>query len=166
MEAIIPKGPEILVALVSFLVLFFVLAKYAFPPLTNMLEERAATIHESLTRAEEARIEAERLLEEYKAQLAESRQEAAGIVGQAKKIAETARAELLAKAQADAEGIVEKARQAIEAEKRSAIAELQVSVADLSVAVAGRIIGAKLTKDDHLELIEKYVAEAGGLNAN
>ena len=59
-----------------------------------------------------------------------------------------------------------KARESIEGERRAAIASLQASVADLSVAVAGKIIGSELSTEDHLSVIEKYVSEAGGLNAN
>ncbi len=54
--------------------------KFALPPITNMLDERAAKIRDSLERAEQTRVEAERLLEEYKQQLAEAREEATHIV--------------------------------------------------------------------------------------
>jgi len=166
MEAILPKGPEILVSLVSFLVLFTVLWKYAFPPITGMLEKRAETIRVGLERAESARIEAERLLEEYKQTMAEARKEAGAILQQAKQAGEATRVEAVAKTQAEIDSMVVKARESIEGERRAAIASLQASVADLSIAVAGKIIGSELSIDDHLSVIEKYVSEAGGLNAN
>lgn len=166
MDIIIPKMQELIPALVSFLIILFIASKYVWPPITEMLDKRAETIRESLERAEEARIEAQRLLEEYKQQMAEARKEASTVLTQAKQAAEATRAEITAKAQADADDLIAKARQAIQGEKQAAIAELQASVADISIAVAGKLIGEELSSEDHLKVIEKYVAEAGSLNAN
>lgn len=166
MEAITPKLTEFIPAFVSFSLLFFVLSKFAFPPITKMLDDRANRIRESLEKAEETRVTAERLLEEYKQQMAEARGEAQKIIAQGRQVADSMKDEIVAKAQAEADSIVEKARQTIEAEKRNALAELQESVAGLSVAVAGKILGETMSADDHAALIEKFVSEAGGLNAN
>ena len=166
MDALIPKFPEIAISLVSFLILFGVLSKFAFPPVTKMLDERAAKIRESLEKAEETRVEAERLLEEYKVQMAEARHEATQVVEQGRKVAESMKAEILAKAQEEAEAEKQKAIEAIRAEKASAMADLQRQVANLSVAVAGKIIGSSLSVTDHEALIEKYIAEVGSLNEN
>lgn len=165
-SALIPKMAEFIPAVISFLIVFLVLAKFAWPAISGMLDRRADTIKTSLETAEQAKLEAERLLREYKEQLADARKEAAAVLAQAKAAAETTREELVQKAQAEAEDIVAKAREAIEAEKLAAIAELQGSVADLTVAVAGKLIGSELTTEDHLKVIEKYVAESGSLNAN
>lgn len=166
MEAILPKMAEFIPALIAFGIVFVLLSKFAFPAITGMLDQRAENIREGLEGAEKAKIEAERLLEEYKAQLAEARKEAAAMLSQAKQAGEALRVESAAKAQAQYDDMLEKARQAIEGEKQAAIAELQSSVAEVSVAVAGKLIGSELSKDDHLKIIEKYVSEAGSLNAN
>ena len=166
MELIIPQTSEMLVNVVAFLVLFVVLAKFAFPPITKMLDERANKIRESLEKAEDTRVEAERLLEEYKVQMAEARSEATQVIEQGRKVAESMKAEILAKAKEEAEAEKTKAIAAINAEKEAAMAELRGQVADLSVAVAGKIIGSSLTKADHEALIDKYLAEVGSLNGN
>lgn len=163
---LIPKPAELVPALISFLIVFFILAKFAWPAISDMLDKRAETIKDSLERAEEAKIEAERLLAEYKEQLAEARKEAASVLTQAKQAAEATRSEAAAKAQAEYDAMLVKAREAITGEKQAAIAELQASVADLSVAVAGKIIGSELSAEDHAAVIEKYLSEAGSLNAN
>jgi F-type H+-transporting ATPase subunit b len=72
-DIIIPRGVELYVNLAAFAVLFLVMWKVAFPPVTKMLDERATRIRESLEKAEETRVEAERLLDEYKVQMAETR---------------------------------------------------------------------------------------------
>ena len=82
------------------------------------------------------------------------------------RLGEDVKADITAKAQAEAAGMIEKAHAAIEADKKAAIAELQGSVADLSVAVASRLIGEDLNDDEHRKIIERYVNEAGSFNAN
>jgi F-type H+-transporting ATPase subunit b len=166
LATIVPKTADLIPALISFLIVYFLLAKFAWPSITGSLDKRAETIRESLEKADEARLEAERLLGEYQHQLAEARKEAAAVLAQAKSAAEVTRSELVAKAQTEAEEIVVKARQAIQAEKHAAIADLQKSVAELSIAVAGKLIGSELSDEQHLRVVEKYVAEAGSLNAN
>ncbi|MBI5230875.1 MAG: F0F1 ATP synthase subunit B, partial [Coriobacteriales bacterium] len=163
---LIPKLAELIPMVVAFGIILFVMSKFVWPPITEMLDKRALTIRESLEKAEEARIESERLLESYRTQMAEARKEAAVVLAQAKQAAEATRSEITAKAQADADDMIAKARQAIEGEKNAAISELQRSVAELTVAVAGKLIGEELSAEDHLKVIEKYVAEAGSLNAN
>ena len=165
-SALIPKPAEFIPAIVSFLIVLLILSKFAWPAITAMLDQRAENIRESLERAEQAKIDAERMLEEYKMQLAEARKEANAILAQAKSAADTTLADASAKAQADAEALVEKARAAIEGEKRAAIADLQRSVADISVSVAGKLIGSELSKADHEAVIAKYLAESGSLNEN
>lgn len=151
---------------VAFLILFFLLYRFAFPAIIGMLDARAARIRESLEKAEQTRIEAERLLEEYKQQLAEARGEAAKVIEQGRKVAEAMKEEIIAKANEEAAQIIAKAREAMEAERRAAVAELQGEVAQLTVAVAGKLIGQQLSAEDHARLIEQYVKEVGRLNDN
>lgn len=166
MDIIIPQTVEVAVNVVAFLVLFVLLAKFAFPPITKVLDERANKIRESLEKAEGTRVEAERLLDEYKVQMAEARAEATKIIEQGRKVAESMKAEIVAKAKEEAEAEKAKAIEAIQAEKTAALGELQQQVADLSVAVAGKIIGSSLSRSDHEALIDKYLTEVGSLNEN
>lgn len=166
MNLLIPKLSEFLPMLVAFLIIWFILSKYAWPAISDMLDKRAETIKESLANAEAARIEAQHLLEEYKAQIADARKESAEILAEAKRSAELVRSDITAKAQLEADEIVTKARAAIENEKKQAISDLQSSVADLSVQVAGRLIGEGLSDADHRRLVEQYVSEVGNLDEN
>lgn len=166
MEAIFPALGEVLISAAAFLLLFVVLAKFAFPPINGMLEDRANKIRESLEKAEETQVEAERLLEDYKQQMAEARGEAARVIEQGRKVADSMKDEIIAKANEEATNIVAKAHEAMQAERKAAVAQLQGEVAELSVAVAGKLIGARLSADDHAKLIEQYVAEVGSLNDN
>lgn len=165
-SALIPKMAEFIPAMVAFFVVYLVLSKFAWPAISGMLDKRAETIRESLERAEAAKIEAERLLAEYRETMAEARKESATILAQAKQAAEATRADSMARAQTEYDALISKAREAITGEKNAAIAELQASVARMSVAVASRLIGSELSTEDHLKIVEKYVSEAGSLNEN
>jgi F-type H+-transporting ATPase subunit b len=165
-DALIPKMAEFIPAMIAFFVVYIVLSKFAWPAISDMLEKRADTIRESLEKAEAAKIEAERLLAEYKETMAEARKESAAILAQAKQAAEATRLDAATRAQAEYDALLVKAREAIVGEKNAAIAELQASVARISVAVAGKLIGSELSTEDHLKVVEKYVNEAGNLNEN
>ena len=149
--AILPQMDEFIPMLVAF---------------EGMLVKRETTIKDALEQSEKARVESERVLAEYKRQLEETKAQSAQIIADAKKTGEAVKADITAKAQAEAAGMIEKAHAAIEADKKAAIAELQGSVADLSVAVASRLIGEDLNDDEHRKIIERYVNEAGSFNAN
>lgn len=163
---LLPNMAEFIPMLVAFLVLLFVLGKFGWPKFAAMLEKREENIRDSLEKSEAARIESERVLEEYKQQLAEAKLQAQQIVTDAKKAGEAAQADITAKAQEEATTMIAKAKAAIEVEKKAAIAELQSSVADTSIAVASKLIGEDLDDDEHRKIIERYVNEAGNLNAN
>jgi F-type H+-transporting ATPase subunit b len=164
MEAVLPTLAELWPTVIAFAILFFILWRFAFPPIVGMLEKRTETIRESLEKAEQTRVDAERLLEEYKQQIAEARQESGRIVEQGRQVAESMKDEIVAKARTEAEDIVAKAKESIEGEKRAAMADLQKQVADLSVDVAGKVIGKTLSREDHMALVQQTLAEVGGLD--
>lgn len=165
-SAILPVMDEFIPMLIAFLILWFVLAKFGWPVFENMLNRREDTIKEALKKAEEARQESERALAEHEDQLAEARALAAQIVSDAKKSGAAIEADIKDKAQAEADEMIDKARNAIEIEKKAAIEELQGSVADMTINVAGRVIGNDLSDDEHRAIIERYIKEAGSLNEN
>jgi F-type H+-transporting ATPase subunit b len=166
MSILIPKLAEFIPALIAFAIIWYLLAKFAWPMFIGILDKRQETIKNNLDEAEAAKIEAQRVLEEYKQQIADARREAAGIVDEARHAGEQVKADITAQAQAQADEMIAKAKKTIEKEKIAAVADLQKSVADLSVSVAGRLIGEDLSDENQRKLIEKYIAEAGTLNAN
>ena len=166
MELIIPKLGEFIPAVIAFILLWIVLAKKAWPIFTNAMDKREAKIKGDLADAEEAKLEGERLIEKNKELLDEAKAQAAQIIADAKKAGDAVKADITAQAQQEADAMISKARDAIEAEKKQAIAELQSSAADLSVSVAGRIIGENLSDEEHLKIVERYIAEAGSIDAN
>lgn len=166
MENILPNIYEFVPMISAFILLAVVLGKFAWPSIIKALDERQESIAATIAKAEETKVDAERLLEDYKVQMAEARGDAAKVIEEGRVAADAIRADLVTRAESEADAIVAKAREAMEAEKRSAMLELQASVADLSVAVAGKLIGASLTVEQNAALIDRFVAEVGGLNEN
>ena len=162
--AILPHMDEFIPMLVAFIILWIVLAKFGWPLFEGMLNKREETIKNSLEKSEEARQESERLLAEYREQLEGAKTQAQQILNNAKLTGDALEKEITAKAQAEADAIVDKARAQIEQEKENAIKELQATMADTSIAVASRLIGEDFSDDEHRKLIERYVKEAGSLN--
>ncbi len=166
LSLLLPKLGEFVPMLIGFVVLWVILAKLAWPAFMGMIDKRATTIKDSLEKAETAKQESERLLEEHRAELADAKRQAAEIIAAAKQTAEGVKAEITTSAQTEAENMIAKARVAIEAEKKAAIAELQSSAADMTVSVAKRVIGTDLSDKEHRSIIERYIAEAGSFNDN
>lgn len=164
-SAIMPDMNEFVPMLIAFIIIVVVLAKFGWPMFEGIMVRRETAIKESLEKSEAARIESEKLLEEYKQQLAEAKAQASQIVADAKKAGESVKADIEGKAQVEAANMIEKAKVAIEAEKKQAVRELQSSVADLTVSVTARIVGEDLSDDEHRAIIERYVNEAGSFNA-
>ena len=164
-SAILPDMNEFVPMLIAFIIIVVVLAKFGWPMFEGIMVRRETAIKESLEKSEAARIESEKLLEEYKQQLAETKAQASQIVADAKKAGESVKADIEGKAQVEAANMIEKAKVAIEAEKKQAVHELQSSVADLTVSVTARIVGEDLSDDEHRAIIERYVNEAGSFNA-
>ncbi len=159
LAVILPNMVEFIPMLVAFIILWIILAKFGWPMFNGMLEKRENTIREALKKSEEAKIESERVLAEYKAQSAQ-------LIADARAAGDAVKLDITNKAQAEANDMIAKAKSTIEAEKKQAIAELQSSVANLAVDVAGRLIGNDLNESEHRAIIERYVKEAGSFNAN
>lgn len=161
---ILPNMTEFVPMLVAFIALCLILGKFGWPMFSGMLDKRENSIREALEQSENAKLESEKLLEEYKQQLENAKTEANEIVNNARKNAEVLEKQLKAEAEKSAEEIIEKAKGTIEAEKKAAVAELQSSVADMTIDVASKLIANDLSDDEHRAIIEKYVSEAGSFN--
>ena len=154
---ILPDIAEIIFGGLAFLIVFGVLAKYAFPALNKMLADRAAKIQGEMERAESTRTEADRMLEEYRHQLAGARDEANRIIEEARKTAEQLRRDVQARANEEAEAIVARAQEEIRAERDRVFQELRAQVADIAVELAGRVVGQSLDRGTHERLIDEYI---------
>ena len=145
--------------LVLFLITMWVLSKVAFPKIQEALDKRAATIAESIDAAERQRKESDELLAEYRARLAEAREQADDIMVRARKSAETAEAEAAAAGKEKREELVEAAKRDIEAETRRSLDQIRQEVADLTVLATERVTRKSLDDEDQKRLVEEALSE-------
>ncbi len=156
-----PAVGEILWGGAAFLIVLFVLVKFAFPALKKGMSAREDRIRSDLERAESARVEAETQLSEYQQQLAEARTEAGRIIEEARQAADQVRADLLARAEADAADARTRAEEDIRLATQRATADLQGRVADLSIELAEKVVEKNLDRATQIQLIENYINQVG-----
>lgn len=149
---------------IAFLAAFVILWKFAFPRIIEALEKRNEKIEGDLKNAELTREEAEKMLDEYKAQLNEARTEAKRIMDEGKALGENLRKETISKAHEEANQLIARAQEEIVREKDKAIKELQSQITDISIQVASKVIQKSLSKEEHSELIDQYINEVGKFN--
>ena len=165
-EILIPKMAEFIPALIAFLIIWVVLAKFAWPQILSMMDERGKRIQESLDEAETTKKKAIASRKEYDELVTDARRKSADIVLEARKDAEAERARIIEAAHKEAEDIIAKAHANAENERNAIYAAAAASIADLSVSVASKIVGETLDQDgEQRRIIERYVKEAGSLNA-
>lgn len=144
---------------ITFLVLLFVLGKFAWGPIVKMLNERERTIRDAIEAAKKERAEAERLLGEQKSSLAKAQREAAELAHRNQQEVEALRQELTARARKEADELIAQARLQISEEISKARAELKAQVADLAIDAAARLVKANLDDKAQRKLVEEYIAQ-------
>jgi F-type H+-transporting ATPase subunit b len=145
--------------LVCFGITFFVLRKYAFGPIQKTIDERRERIRSSVEEAEHARAEARRLLEEHKQLIGQAKNEAGGILAEARKVADSQRDRAREEIEVDRQRRLEDTRKQIEAETARALAQIRSEVAELTLVAAAKVTGKVLDRDDHRKLIDDAIGE-------
>jgi F-type H+-transporting ATPase subunit b len=157
---IIPLWQELVVGSIAFAILCFVLMKYVFPRMEETFRARVDAIEGGLKRAEAAQAEANQALEQYRAQLAEARTEAARIRDEARADAEGIRQDVLAKAQEERDRIIAAGKEQLAGERQSIVRELRAEVGTLAVDLAGRIVGESLADEARQRgTVERFLAD-------
>ena len=157
---IIPLWQELVLGLIAFGLLCFVLMRFVFPQMEKMFRARVDAIEGGIKRAEEAQAEANQLLEQYRAQLAEARTEAARIRDEARADAEGIRQDVLAKAREESERIITAGREQLAAQRESIVRDLRSEVGGLAVDLAGRIVGESLADEARSRgTVDRFISE-------
>lgn len=156
---ILPATNEIIWGSISFVVLLFLLSKFAWPGLKAGLEGRAERIRADLEAAETAKSEADHILSDYKAQLADARNESARIIEEARQAADALRRDQEQRLQNELAELRQRAAADIESAKRQAIADLKDEVAELAIGAAEVIVQHNLDRDTQVRLVESYIEQ-------
>ena len=149
------------VQLIAFLILFFLLQRFAFKPLFGIMEKRRQMVLEQMESAQKNRAEADQYIEEQKQALQQARKEAYDIVEQAKSVASKQADDIVATARNEAVRLKEEAVRDIEAEKNKAISALRAQVSGLSVLIASKIIEKQIDEQTQQQLVDQYLEQVG-----
>jgi F-type H+-transporting ATPase subunit b len=163
---LIPVWQEIVLGVIAFGLLCFVLMKFVFPMMEKTFAARVDAIEGGLKRAETAQAEANQLLEQYRAQLAEARTEAARIRDEARADAEGIRQDVLAKAREESDRIIAAGRDQLAAQRESIVRDLRSEVGTLAVDLASRIVGESLADEARSRgTVDRFIADLGPAGA-
>lgn len=158
MDSLMNVSPGLFIwSLINFVVLLFILKKFAFPAILNSIKAREESIKNNIETAEKASLDAQRILKETQDKLANAQQEMSQIVAKGREQAQS----LLSKAGEESDRVkqqkMEEAKKEIEASKDRAIAEIRKEMAGLIIEATEKILSEKLDKGQHQQLIEKYI---------
>ena len=156
-----PKAGLMIWTLIIFGLLFFILRRYAFPPITAAVEARERALEEAITAAKRDREEAARVLAEQRQQIETARNEAQRFIADGRAAGEKIRADMLEQTRQQQQELLDRARRDIEAEKERAIADLRREAVDLAIAGASRVIEKNLDEPSNRRLVESFLASVG-----
>jgi F-type H+-transporting ATPase subunit b len=156
-----PENNEIIWGMAAFVVLLLAMWKWGVPAVKNMEKAREDRIRNDLESAEKAHNEAEAEKATYMASLADARNEAGRIIDEARQSAETVRADLIARAEQDANEMRERAQSDIANQRAQAMTQLRSDVAALSIDLAGRVVERNLDNDTNRQLVDSFIDQVG-----
>ena len=162
MEMVMPKLPQLLTTALGFIFFVLILAKFAWGPILNVLDERRNKVEGDYAAAEKNLAEAEALKGEYESKLADIKAIEREKVQEAVRRGEELSESIVGKARTSADEIRTKAEQDIEIESHKAQIELRDSVVSMAIGAAEKVIGEKLNDDLHRKLIQEYIDSLGG----
>lgn len=164
-DLVIPEIEELIAGIIAFSIVFILIWWKVRPAIAETLAARQEAITGQLTMAETAKQEAESLLDDYKKQLAQAKDEANTIVEDARQAADVLGTDLVDKAEAEAETIRGKARTDAGAEMERAAAQVKTQVATLSLELAQKVVAGSVDESAQRELVDRYIDDLGNLEA-
>jgi len=153
-----PKAGLMIWTLIIFGLLFFVLRRYAFPPITAAVEAREQALNDAIEGAKRDRDEAARILAEQRAQIEAARTEAQRFIADGRAAGEKIRADMIEQTRQQQQELIDRARRDIEGERDRAIAELRREAVELAIAGAGKVIEKNLDDQSNRRLVEGFLA--------
>ncbi|HEX2947512.1 MAG TPA: F0F1 ATP synthase subunit B [Clostridia bacterium] len=150
-----------LFAALNLIVLYIVLKRVLFKPVTEFMEKRTQSIKDSMDDAEKQKAEAMELKRSYEEQIGHAKEDAEKILREARAKAEAEHDRIVEEGHKEVEALTARAREDIEGERRQMISELRAQVAGLALAAASRVIEVNLDTEKNRALVDKFIDEAG-----
>jgi F-type H+-transporting ATPase subunit b len=153
-----PNPGLIIWTILIFLALFFILRRFAFPPIIAAVAAREKALEEAIEGARRDRDEAARLLAEQRQQIEAARTEAQRFIADGRAAGDRIRADMLEQTRQQQQELLDRARRDIEGERDRAIGELRREAVDLAIAGAGKVIEKNLDEQSNRRLVESFLA--------
>jgi F-type H+-transporting ATPase subunit b len=154
-------GPTFIWVIINLIILYLILRRVLFKPVTKFMEDRTNSIKADLENADRAKSEAALLLQEYKDKLSSARKEADSIVSDAHERAQNEYETILAAARKDSELLLKKAGEQVEQERQQMLKEMKNQVASLALAAASKVLEANMDNETNRKLVDKFIDEEG-----
>jgi F-type H+-transporting ATPase subunit b len=158
---LLPETNEIIWGAIGFVIVFGFLAKVGYPQIKKGMDARTERIRADLEGAESAKVEAETVLNDYRAQLADAKAEAGRIIEEARQQADALKRDQEQRLQTELAAMREKAAADVESAKAQAITDLQNDVATIAIGAAEVVVQRNLDRDTQVQLVEQYIASLG-----
>jgi F-type H+-transporting ATPase subunit b len=166
MNPLLPPVGEIVIGLIAFAIVLFVMFKFVAPRFEQVFRARREAIEGGIERAEAMQAEAKEALDQYRAQLAEARNEAAQIRDQARAEGQQILEELRAQAQEEAARILARGEEQLAAARQQVVNELRGQVGALAIDLASRVVGESLADDVRRRgTVDRFLAELDSMTA-
>jgi F-type H+-transporting ATPase subunit b len=154
---LLPATNELIWGAIGFLVVFFFLWRLGLPAIKKAMDDRTERIRNDLDQAERQRTEADTLLSEYRAQLADAKNESARIIEEARQQADALKRDQEARLQSELADLRARATADIDSAKAQAISDLRGEVAQLAIGAAEIVVGRNLDQAAQVQLVEDYI---------
>jgi len=145
--------------ILTFLILLIILKKVAWKPILTALDNREKEIEDSLNRAEQAKEEAQKILDENQATLSKAEEESKKIIDQSRVYADNLKEQMLKESKDQQQKIIEDASAEIERKKNAAFEELKNQIAEISVNAAEKIMKENIDANKNKQIVNKYLSE-------
>ena len=152
---------HIVISLCNLLILFLMLKKFLYQPVKKVLADRQAAIDSRYDEADKAKSEALQSKAEWEERMAAADEEAAGIVSSAVESANRQSSAILGETKEKADRMISRARAEADAERRKAEDDIRDRIADVSAAIAGKLLEREISAADHSDLIDSFISEIG-----
>jgi len=152
-----PDPGLIIWTIITFLLLLFILKKAAWKPLLSALQKREDTIANSIQKAEQAKVDAEKLLKEHSERLAQAEAEAQRIINEGRQLAEKIKENITSEAKAISDKIIKESKEEIEKSRQAAIESLKKDISQIAILAASKIISENLDEKVDKKLVDKMI---------
>jgi len=152
-----PDPGLIIWTIITFLLLLFILKKAAWKPLLSALQKREDTIASSIQKAEQAKVDAEKLLKEHSERLAQAEAEAQRFINEGRQLAEKIKENITTEAKAISDKIIKESKEEIEKSRQAAIESLKKDISQIAILAASKIISENLDEKVDKKLVDKMI---------